>query len=82
MKTLLSLLIACLLLGAQLGCSDSTPQDNGGGDSGGTKPQPIQGDTGGGGGSGGSSPCVDGSTNCTNGLSTATVSPNLTGGWI
>jgi hypothetical protein len=81
MKTLLSLLIACLLLGAQLGCKDSTPQDTGGGEGGGTKPQPIQGDSSGGGGGSGSD-CADGSTNCTNGSATATVSPNQTGGWI
>jgi hypothetical protein len=81
MKTLLSLLMACLLLGAQLGCSDSTPQDTGGGDGGGTKPQPIQGDSSGGGGGGGSG-CVDGSTNCANGSASASSGPSQAGGWV
>ncbi|HJQ32730.1 MAG TPA: hypothetical protein VJ866_11140 [Pyrinomonadaceae bacterium] len=82
MKKLLPLLIACLLLGAQMGCkSDTPPPDTGGGGGGGSH-QPLQGVDGDGGGGGDNSGCVDGSTTCSGNSATTASGPNQAGGWI
>jgi hypothetical protein len=83
MRVLLPLLIACLLLGPQLGCkSDSPPPDTGGGGTGGNNHPPLQEEPSDG-GSSGDSGCVDGTTaNCTGGNTTTATAANQTGGWV
>lgn len=83
MRIILSLLIACFLLGIQVGCrSDGPPPDGGGGGGVGHHP-PLQGPPDEGGGGGGGNGCTDGSAlPCTNGNTTIAVGANQTGGWI